>query len=137
ETVTQRRPDDRPHVYVEAARASRDDGVARGEGVDGCRDTELRGPELEVAPGLGAVGGHVVEDEADRRVELRREGLVRRREARLDTPQALLGHLALQPLLLGSLRRWRRRRRRGGSDGRFGTRELVDHRLLLLDDRFL
>ena len=137
EVVRQRRGDDRRLLHVEAVRRSRDDGVAAGEGIDGCRDTELRGPELEVAPGLGAVKRHVVEDEADRRVELRRERLVGRREARLDTPQDLLGHLALQMLLLGGLGRWRCGRRRGCSDGRLCARQLVDHRLLLLDDRFL
>src|SRR5207249_10804783 len=89
-------------------------------------------------PLVAAVGPHGVDDEADRRVELRRERLVGRREARLDAAHDLFGHLALDAFLLGLGSRSRRRsrypRRR---DRRLPGRQLVDDRLLLLDDRLL
>src|SRR5207249_3136999 len=116
-----------------------DDRVAAREGVDRRRDPELGGAELEVAARLAAVRPHRVDDEPDRRVELRREGLVGRRELRPEALHEVLGDLALEPLLVG-------RRGLGGlglrglrGDGRRRRRrlllgaQLVDQLLLPLE----
>ena len=131
QVIRQRRRDDRRLLHVEAVGGPRDDRVAARERVDGRRHPQLGSAELEVAAVLLAVREHVVEDQPDRRIELRWEGLVRSGERGLHPTEDLLGHLPLQAFLV-------RRRRAGRRSGR-GRRlrllraQLVDHLLLLLD----
>src|SRR5439155_19545746 len=125
QAIRQRRRADRRLLHVETVGRPRDDRVAARERVDGRRHPQLGGAELEVAAVLLAVRKHVVEDQPDRRLELRWEGLVRSGERGLHPTEDLLGHLPLQAFLV--------RRRRRGRRLRLLRAQLVDHLLLLLD----
>src|SRR5262245_21633073 len=81
-------------------------------------------------PLLPLVGRHRDDDEPDRRIELRREGLVRSGQRRLDASHDVLGDFLLEALLVGG-RRLGLRRGRGGRSPALRA-QLVDQDVLLL-----
>ena len=129
--------DDRGLLDVDAVGCAVHDCVSTYERIDIRRDAELGTPELEVGTFPVFRGEHVIHDEPDRRIELRGERLVQRREPRLQLAGHLRSDLVLDPLLLGGGCRWRGALRRRLRSGRRPARaDLVD-RLLLLADRLL
>src|SRR5712691_10504737 len=86
-----------------------DDRVAARKGIDRGGEAELGGTELEIISLVLTIRENIVDNQANCRVELRGEGLIRRRELRLDVAQDLLPHLLLELFSLAR-GRWRRYR---------------------------
>ena len=64
--------------------------IATHKGIDRGREPEFGRPELKIIALVLPIREHSVDSEANCRVELRGEGLMRRRELRLNVAQDLL-----------------------------------------------
>src|SRR6185295_1564885 len=105
EIVRQRGGDDASLFDLDPVGRAVENGVTARERIDVRRDAELARAELVVATFILLVRENVVDDEADRRIELRGEGLVGRGELGLNLLRHVLGNLTLQTLFVGGRRR--------------------------------
>src|SRR5713101_5621269 len=73
-----------------------DERVAARKGIDRGGEAELGGTEIKIRPIVITIRENIVDNQADRRVELRGEGLACRRELRLNVAQDFFPYLLLE-----------------------------------------